>query len=200
MKYKAIGFDYGGVIVGESISRFYLRLSNILDIDAETIKKVYFQNNYLMNINGESYVDMWKKILVILKKTDKENDVLELIKDEFTTEVNKDVVDIIKILQEKGYITGLISNNSSRINKEIKNAGLEKFFETIVISQDVGCMKPDKRIFDIFCKKINIKNDELIFIDDSDNSLKNANEVGYTPVLFKNVDDLKKKLKELGVL
>ena len=153
-----------------------------------------------MNINGESYVDMWKKILVILKKTDKENDVLELIKDEFTTEVNKDVVDIIKILQEKGYITGLISNNSSRINKEIKNAGLEKFFETIVISQDVGCMKPDKRIFDIFCKKINIKNDELIFIDDSENSLKNANEVGYTPVLFKNVDDLKKKLKELGVL
>ena len=61
-------------------------------------------------------------------------------------------------------------------------------------------MKPDKRIFDIFCKKINIKNDELIFIDDSENSLKNANEVGYTPVLFKNVDDLKKKLKELGVL
>ena len=200
MKYKAIGFDYGGVIVGEPISGFYSVLSSILDIDIATIKKIYFENNYLMNIGGESYVDMWKKILVILKKTEKENDVLELIEKGYNNKVNNEVIGIIKILREKGYMTGIISNNASRINKEITDLGLIAFFDNILISEDLGYMKPDKRIFEIFCEKLNIKKSELIFIDDSENSLKYSKEIGYTPILFKNVESLKNDLTELGVL
>ena len=39
-----------------------------------------------------------------------------------------------------------------------------------------------------------------VFIDDSEKSLVSAEAVGYTPILFRSLDELRKELSALGVV
>ena len=59
-----------------------------------------------------------------------------------------DAQELLKKLQ--GHRLFIVSNGTTAVQKgRIKSAGIEKYFEKIFLSQDVGFDKPDKRFFDI---------------------------------------------------
>ena len=200
MKYKAIGFDYGGVIIGQPGSIFSSKICEILEINLETFRGVYFKNNSLLNKHRISYDEFWRQMLIEFGKPEKEKEIFDFLRSLPKEEINIEVVNLIKNLQAKGYKTGLFSNNSTRINKELIDFGIDKIFDVIMISEDIGHMKPEVEAFKLFFEKIGVNPNEAIFIDDTEMSLSTAKEIGYTPILFKNVDDLKKELIDLGVL
>ncbi len=50
--------------------------------------------------------------------------------------------------------------------KKIKETGLNKYFSNIVISSEVGCSKPEKEIFEIAYKMVNLKPEDCVMIGD----------------------------------
>ena len=75
-----------------------------------------------------------------------------------------------------------------------------KHFDTIIISAEVGMSKPDPQIFQLFAQQLGVETTELIFIDDSENSLISAKEVGYTPILYTGYEELEEQLQNLGII
>ncbi|MEI6626984.1 MAG: HAD-IA family hydrolase [bacterium] len=200
MKYKAIGFDYGGVIAGISGSEFNRQITELLNVDLEVYKTVYFNNNHLLNNGVLSVADFWREILIKLDRLNKLDNVLEFLKSVKNPTINNDLIDLAKYLKSLGYKLGILSNNTPEAAKTIEGFNWEDIFEVIIVSAKVGLSKPNPKLFNMFIQELNIEPQELVFIDDTENSLKTAKEVGFYPISYKGIIELKAELNKIGVL
>jgi len=199
MNIRAIGFDYGGVIKGSPGSIFEKGVGDILGVSRELFKKVYFENNFLVNTGKLSWEEFWKKVLSELGKTEKTPEFFEFLKNQPKPKINEDVIRLISKLKSSGYKVGILSNNSIEKAQKIRFSEIAKYFDTMVFSEEVGYMKPQLEIFEIFIKNLGIKIEELVFIDDTEQSLKTAKEIGFYPILFTSYENLTKDLQFLGI-
>lgn len=199
MNIRAIGFDYGGVIEGSPGSIFEKGAGDILGVSRELFKKVYFENNFLVNTGKLTWDEFWKKVLIELGKTEKTSEFFEFLKNQPKLKINNDVVQLISKLKSRGYKVGILSNNSIEKAQKIRSSEIAKYFDTMVFSEEVGYMKPQLEIFEIFIKNLDIKIEELAFVDDTEQSLKTAKEIGFSPILFTGYESLVKDLQFLGI-
>lgn len=79
----------------------------------------------------------------------------------------------------------LLSNDVSEWSAYItEHYGLNKYFKDKIVSGDVKCRKPDKRIFELTLDKIGRAAAECVFVDNSVANLEAAAALGMNPVLF----------------
>ncbi len=93
---------------------------------------------------------------------------------------------LLKTLYGK-YRLYLVSNGSTHIQKgRIASSGIEKYFDRIFISEDVGSNKPSKEYFDYCFEKIdNFCKEETIILGDSLTSdMKGGNNAGISTCWF----------------
>ncbi|MBR5712305.1 MAG: HAD-IA family hydrolase [Lachnospiraceae bacterium] len=79
----------------------------------------------------------------------------------------------------------LLSNDVSEWSAYItEHYGLDRFFRKKIVSGDVKCRKPDRKIYEIALAEAGKFPEECIFIDNSVSNLKVAEEFGIKPILF----------------
>jgi putative hydrolase of the HAD superfamily len=77
-----------------------------------------------------------------------------------------DVIEVLTKLKDK-YKLAIVSNGDSfHQRRKLQKVGIEKYFSEIIISSEVGFSKPNKEIFEITCKKLNVNPQECIMIGD----------------------------------
>ena len=74
------------------------------------------------------------------------------------------------------------------------------WFETIVVSGEVGMIKPDRRIFEHLIEMTGFRPSSTVFIDDSKANVAAAVDVGMTAIEFTVPAALRRRLEELGLL
>ncbi|MES5926928.1 HAD-IA family hydrolase [Bacillus cereus group sp. MG9] len=99
---------------------------------------------------------------------------------------------------KRHFKVGIITNGSTQRQKaKIMNTGLNEYFDTIIISEEVGFSKPDKRIFELALNKLNVQSEDVLFVgDDLEKDIagcQNANIKGiwFDPNMIKNNTDTK---------
>jgi HAD superfamily hydrolase (TIGR01509 family) len=114
------------------------------------------------------------------------------------------LIKAIKKIKTKGLKTGIITNTSGRIARTRLDTffgeSLDKLFDTIIISSEVGLLKPNKKIFKLALDRINVKPEKAIFIDDSSHYLSGAREIGMHTILYKDTKSTIKKLQNLDII
>ena len=111
--------------------------------------------------------------------------------------INQKTINIINTI--KSHIkVGIITNGSTQRQKaKIINTNLNHYFDTIIISEEVGFSKPDKRIFELALNKLNVQSEDVLFVgDDLEKDIagcQNANIKGiwFNPNMIKNNTDTK---------
>lgn len=197
-KYTTIGFDYSGVIAGISGIQFSKRVCSILEISLSEYKDIYFGINYLLNIGDLSRNDFWKLFLEKIDKINKYKELINYIDNIRVHKINNDVLGLVKILKSKGYKLGIFSNYTSSEFDDVRKQ-LSRYFDVIVISSEIGCIKPSLEGYAAFFRQLRVNAEEVIFIDDSKQSLVTSEELGFEPILFENVEQLKENLVSLGI-
>jgi HAD superfamily hydrolase (TIGR01509 family) len=200
MKYKAIGFDWNGVLFGTPGSVFSQGAADVIGVDIVTFRRAYFENNHLVNKEGASKEVFWAAVLEDLRMSEKLSVLLNYLNSIPKGRINDDVVEVVKLLKEAGLKLGLVSNETIEGGERIKQTEVAKYFDEILISSEVGFMKPQKELFDMLLSKLEVLPEELVFVDDAEKSLEKSGEIGFTPVLFRNSEELIKSLSELGIL
>jgi len=102
-----------------------------------------------------------------------------------------DVIPFIKNLLVKLQIPlGIITNGDTYYqNSKLIKCGIVDFFETIVISDEIGMRKPDPDIFRYTCDSLGANIDKSIFIGDRpDRDIKGANDAGMVSIRIKRAD------------
>lgn len=203
-KIKAMGFDYGGVIGGDpNLGRYFTdENAKLLGITSEEWRSTYFNMNGLLNTGAISNkVDFWTKFLENFSQIDKLEQVLALdaeLSDKYIS-VNTSMLSLVDRLHNAGYKTGLLSNATAEVAGKIKQLGIAHHFDSFLFSIDIGLQKPDCLAFNKLADSLQVKVQELVFIDDAEKSLINATTCGFTPILFKSQTQLENDLHKLGV-
>lgn len=79
----------------------------------------------------------------------------------------------------------LLSNDVSEWSRFIvEHHGIDKYFMHRTVSAEVGCRKPDLKIYDLTLEAIGRSPAECLFIDNNVDNLIAAEEVGISPILF----------------
>lgn len=89
-----------------------------------------------------------------------------IAKSPFQTELVDGTIEVLEYLKTN-YQLHIITNGFKEIQHvKIENCGLKKYFNQIIISEEVGFNKPDKQIFDFALNKTNALHHECLMVGD----------------------------------
>lgn len=90
------------------------------------------------------------------------------------------VVGAIKELVAMGLKCAIVSNGKSPFQeRNFAALNVSHLFEVVIVSQAVGMRKPEKEIFELACKKLNVEPWEAVFVGDNPTAdIKGANNAG----------------------
>jgi len=197
MSIKAVFFDLGGVIVRTEFQAPRQQLAERLGMEYEDLNRVVFDSDSGLRASvGEiSSEDHWASVVKRLKRPASE---LVTIRDEFFAGdiVDRTLVDYIRSLRGP-FKTGLISNAWGDLRDFIVREKFEDAFDEMIISAEVGAMKPEPRIFQIALEKLGVQPNEAVFVDDFLINVEGCEKVGMTGIHFKDPESALKLLKKL---
>jgi len=110
--------------------------------------------------------------------------------------------EIVKEAAQRGDLTQIALSNFSLENMERirHDHGVLDLLDALVLSGEVGMVKPDRAIFDHLCATHGVVPERAVFIDDSPPNIATADSLGFSTVLFADAVHLRRTLVELGVL
>ncbi|MGZ6807896.1 MAG: HAD-IA family hydrolase, partial [Mycobacteriaceae bacterium] len=87
---------------------------------------------------------------------------------EYLGTANTELIEYARRLRPR-YRTGIVSNSFVGAREREQAAyGFEDLVEEIVYSHEAGFSKPDPRIYALICTRLNVRPEEMIFLDDVD--------------------------------
>jgi HAD superfamily hydrolase (TIGR01549 family) len=198
---KAIVFDFGGVIQLFGGGSILEDIAGILQVENTDFKQRYFEHNHLSNVKNVPWEEMIISVVNTYHvSTEIIDQVHQLVVDYQSRKIiNDELVSWFPRLKEMGYKVAILSNATTELRKNLHDLGIHEHIDEIVISSEIGFQKPHKEAFDVVFQKLGVLPQEVVFIDDAPKSLEKAGEIGYTPILFRGNDKLKKDLGELGI-
>jgi 2-haloacid dehalogenase len=110
-------------------------------------------------------------------------------------------VELLRELHQREIPLYVLSNWGSEEFEAIR--GLFPFlewFRGILISGDVGVVKPDPQIFGLLVREHRLNPVEVAFIDDHRPNVEAARRLGFQSVLFSSAAELRGQLEQLGLL
>ncbi len=112
---------------------------------------------------------------------------------------NKELYDCVLKLKKIGYKIGILSTQF-HLSKDILIP--EKYyqnFDALEISCEDKLRKPDKKAFKLILQRLKVKPEESVFVDDKQENLDTAEDLGMKTVLFKNNEQFFLDLRRLGI-
>ena len=198
--YRAIGFDWGGVLSGPTGEKFDEQMSGLLEVGLNEYDVTYKRHRHDFDDGRIDTVTLWERVAQELGKSEKINAMLEWQASRDGVELNEGIVALIKSLDEKGLKLGLLSNNTVENGRKIRQLPIISDFEVIQISGEVKISKPDIRAYELFSKSLALEPSEIIFIDDDVQNTAVARSYGMTGVKFDDINRCKDDLHSLGII
>ncbi len=197
MTLRAVFFDLGGVIVRTEYQAPRERLAERLNMTYEDISKVVFEAETARkaSIGEVSVEEHW---LAVTRKLRIPASEVESIRMEFFAGdvIDRDLLDFIRSLRTR-YKTGIISNAWGDLRDYIVKNQFDDAFDTIVISAEVGMMKPQPEVYQLALKQAQVEADEAAFIDDMPKNIEAANALGMHGIVFHDPAQARENLRAL---
>ncbi len=196
---KTIIFDLGGVYFTDGTQRAINIISDKYNLDKNAVSDVFkgeIGTKYRKSeISHEEFWNLAKQTLGIIAEN---GELAEIWLSGYVP--IEGTVKTIQNLKANGYELLFLSDNvQERIDYLTARYDFLDYFKDGVFSHLVGTRKPDIKMYKYALEKTKNKPEECVYIDDKENLLLPAKELGMKTIHFKNADYLNEKLIELGV-
>lgn len=191
MKYKAIIFDFFGVISSE-VEPFWSK-KHLTEKDVIELKSKYLIPVDTGKISEEEFFVALGRLSSISPEEIR-RDWLDL------AIINKSVVELIRALAENHKLAILSDAPALFIREIVTKNKLENLFDKIIVSSEVGLTKRDKAIFELALKELDVASNETVFVDDRSENIARAKSLGMEGFVFTDEAKLKKDLSNIGVI
>ena len=202
MKYKAIIWDFGGVITSspfEAFNEFEEANSLPKDIirtinseNPDTNAWAQFESN---SITIGQFNDLFLKEAKAKGFDIKGRDIIKLLKGS----IRENMVSFLRELKSD-FKLGCITNNvksSSQENTDNETEEVMSIFDHVIESSIVGIRKPNPEIYMMSCDALNVSPDQCIYLDDLGINLKPARELGMTTIKVIQPEDAIQEVRNL---
>jgi epoxide hydrolase-like predicted phosphatase len=197
VSFRAVYIDLGGVLARTEFQAPRQHLAERLGMEYEDIVRIVFDSESSVRASlGEiTEAEHWAGIMRRLRRPVSE---AESIQEEFFAGdvIDRNLFDFLRGLRET-YKTGLISNAWSGLRPWIVRHKFNDAFDVMVISAEIGVMKPDPRIFQYALEQLDMTPSETVFIDDFPENVEAARLLGMHAIHFTNPRQAVSELKQL---
>jgi len=80
--------------------------------------------------------------------------------------VDQKTINIVNTIKKHMKVAIITNGSTQRQKAKLLNTGINSCFDIILISEEVGISKPDKRIFELALEKLNLQPEDVLFIGD----------------------------------
>lgn len=200
---KAIVFDLGNVVLTndhpyntpEELIEFCEHFNASMD-NLDTAFVISFPGYSLGKITENEF---WEKYLYTARASSMD---IEYAKNFWrkNQKENENMLGLLKKLKNKYRLVALSTIPREWLDYKKKTFKLDDCFELIVSSGYYGYKKPDVRIYEILIKKLGLKPEKILFIDDKEPLLVPAQKLGIKTLLFRGQENLEIEFKKQNLL
>ena len=202
MKYKAIIWDFGGVITSSPFEAFN-QFEEANDLPKDIIRTINSENpdtNAWAKFESNSItIDVFNDLFLKEAKAKgfdiKGRDIIKLLKGS----IRKNMVSFLRELKSD-FKLGCITNNvksSSEENNDNETKEVMSLFDHVIESSIVGIRKPNPEIYMMSCDALKVSPDQCIYLDDLGINLKPARELGMTTIKVIQPEDAIQEVRNL---
>lgn len=149
MKYKYIFFDWGYTLINK-FKNVDSEINSILvkyNLKWDDIFRKWKNYQILNSLGKVTEKEIYKDLSLILNISEEDLEKIDMLLLESHI-LDKETKDTIIKLYEQGYYLGIISNNSIRnVEYILEREGIKKYFNKIVISEEVKERKPNLKVY-----------------------------------------------------
>ena len=202
MKYKAIIWDFGGVITSSPFEAFN-QFEEANGLPKDIIRTINSENpdtNAWAKFESNSItIDVFNDLFIKEAKAKgfdiKGRDIIKLLKGS----IRKNMVSFLRELKSD-FKLGCITNNvksSSEENNDNETKEAMSLFDHVIESSIVGIRKPNPEIYMMSCDALKVSPDQCIYLDDLGINLKPARELGMTTIKVIHPEDAIQEVRNL---
>ncbi|MBE3066492.1 MAG: HAD family phosphatase [Chloroflexi bacterium] len=196
MSIRAVFVDFGGVILRTEDIGPRTRQAERLGMTFRDLEKIIFDSETSQQAStGEIPEEARQAVAEALGVSRQESDKITT---EFFSGDRADaaLLDFLRSLRPERKV-GLISNAWSGLREFITRQKFEDVFDKMIISAEVGLIKPDPRIYRLALEKLGARPEESIFLDDVLVNVEAARSVGMSAIQFTQPEKTLEELKQL---
>jgi len=186
---RAVVFDFGGVLVRMVDDRPRSKLARKLGVPLSRLDElVFFSESAQKASMGKIKVKMhWQAVGEALGIPVEE---MPAFLEQYWSadDVNWTLLDFIRDLR-LNYKVGLLSNAWDDLRQTMHDRwGMDSLFDEMIISAEVGIVKPDPRIFHLAAGRLGVNPGEMVFIDDMLINVEAARKEGLTAIQYTDTE------------
>ncbi|MBV6395258.1 MAG: hypothetical protein HFACDABA_00833 [Anaerolineales bacterium] len=193
---RAVLFDLGGVILRTEHEAPRQHLAGRLGVEYDDLVRLVFESetSRKASLGVISEEDHWRSVTKNLKW---DGDPFAF-RDEFFSgdALDHDLLNFLRSLRGRA-LPGLISNAWSGLRQYILEHNFEDAFDAMIISAEVGVVKPNPKIYHMALDQLDVRPNEAVFVDDFIENVKGAQAVGMSAIHFKDSGETLAQLKKL---
>ena len=199
---KVIIFDFGNVLL-EWNPRYVYRRFFPDDPDGieRFLEEVKFMEWNLLQDKGRPFVE---GVTRLSKEFPHYSHLIQAFHDHWVESLGDSIdgtIEIMKELKQAGYpLYGLSNWSAETFPYARQKHDFFDLFDDMVISGEVGHVKPHPEIFQILLDRIGRHAEECLFIDDSLANIEQAQNMGFATVHFQSPEQLKDALHTLKII
>lgn len=195
MTIRNVFIDFGGVIMRTEDKQPRTQAAEKLGLSYRDLEKVIFESETArLASTGDIPEDAhWQAVAKALGLSRLESDkVTEAF---FAGDrADRTLLDYLRSLRPARQVC-LISNAWSGLRAFIASQNFQDVFDHMVISAEVGLMKPDPRIYHLALEELHASPEESVFIDDVLANIEAARSVGMQGIHFQQPEKALNELK-----
>ena len=186
MRFRAVIFDLWQTLVPwnlDEANRFYDEMADHVGVDRERFRTVWAARRE--DRETGPIADHLRAIVDELEAEGDVDQLIELRRDwaKRTLVPRADAIETLAELRRRGHRLGLISVCTEDVSHVWDETPLGGTLDETVFSCDVGISKPDPRIYEIACERLEVEAADCLFVGDGANDeLPGARRVGMTAV------------------
>lgn len=191
MKFKAVIFDFGNVIINIEFQRIYQTFAKFTSKPPAFIEKKITENQIFRRYESGQFTD--EEFREVIRQTlgfPLSNHEVDTAWNAILLDIPTDRIDLINNIRQK-YPVYLLSNTNN-IHIKASNSYLKKvhgiknldiLFDKLYLSYEMGLWKPDAEIYYEVLRANRLQPNEVIFFDDNFHNIESAKAIGMQTIL-----------------
>lgn len=202
MPIEAVIFDYGKVLSNSEDPDAQRKLIALTGLERPDFDHHYWRHRHAYDqgqLNGRTY---WAQIASDAGLSFTPEQIEELIETDVLmwTSLNEEMLCWVIALQEADIKTAILSNMGEDCLAYMRQEfGWLAHFQHHTWSCELGICKPDPAIYLHTCKRLRVEPPQALFLDDKQENIAAAAEVGLNAIQFENIDQLRRDLETRGL-
>ncbi|MBI2573088.1 HAD family phosphatase [Candidatus Woesearchaeota archaeon] len=198
MSYRALIFDWGGVLIDNPAQALLDYCATRFDTTRDELKAVldpHFADFQRGRIEEDT---LWE--IAAMKLGCEKPKIFSLWGEAFRCvyQPKSEMFDLVREVRAAGYKTGFLSNTEEAPRRFFAEQGYHALFDATVFSCAEGIVKPETAIYLLELERLGVKANKSVFIDDNQTYVDGARAVGITGILFESPQQVRQELQKLG--